>query len=393
MSEPMARRSGPLHRISSSDFAVAEEVLKTAALLIVPEDQKQRQAFEKLMPHLYVLRNKGCSWPQLTKLLGECGFNLQPSTVRAYFSEMLATRMDVCQGRMNEQIALLAAIRSETAGADVSAISGRVNAFMARLQQSAAPKLDAMFGLPSTPANGRVIEAEPATPAGPARVAGSPQPSRPARPRPAARKPPQGAESDDGHSDAPTGEFGLLGLSTPPQAPSNGPSGFFTLDTDPSPHVPAAEPPGRKTSHGQARAPIAGGATPAAPAPAPAPAEAAQARTASTPPPGAIRKRISALQDGVPALNPRDGVPAHVYQPGELEHPAIPGLILTLEQRLYGAGLEYCDEEGDEAGVLKVETPDEKRFRVTWRQRVPMTQTRTGSSFTKMDPALFPTKS
>jgi len=27
MSETMARRSGPLHRISSSDFAVAEEVL------------------------------------------------------------------------------------------------------------------------------------------------------------------------------------------------------------------------------------------------------------------------------------------------------------------------------------------------------------------------------
>ncbi|WP_394475072.1 hypothetical protein [Ralstonia mannitolilytica] len=391
MSEPMARRSGPLHRISSSDFAVAEEVLKTAALLIVPEDQKQRQAFEKLMPHLYVLRNKGCSWPQLTKLLGECGFNLQPSTVRAYFSEMLATRMDVCQGRMNEQIALLAAIRSETAGADVSAISGRVNAFMERLQQSAAPKLDAMFGLPSTPPNGRVIEAEPATPAGPARVPGSPQPSRPVRPRPAARKPPQGAESDDGHSDAPTGEFGLLGLSTPSQAPSNGPTGFFTLDRDPSSPVPAAESPESKNPRGQARAPIAGGATSVAPAP--EPAEAAQAHTAGTPAPGPIRKRISPLQDGVPALKPRDGVPAHVYQPGELEHPAIPGLVLTLEQRLYGAGLEYCDQEGDEAGVLKVETPDEKRFRVTWRQRVPMTQTRTGSSFTKMDPALFPTKS
>lgn len=387
MSEPMARRGGPLHRISSSDFAVAEEVLKTAALLIVPEDQKQRQAFEKLMPHLYVLRNKGCSWPQLTKLLGECGFNLQPSTVRAYFSEMLATRMDVCQGRMNEQIALLAAIRSETAGADVSAISGRVNAFMERLQQSAAPKLDAMFGLPSTPANGRVIEAEPATPVGPARVAGSPQPSRPARPRPAARKPPQGVDSDDGHSDAPTGEFGLLGLSGPSQPPSNGPAGFFTLDTDPSSPAPAAEAAERKNHRGQARAPISGGAAPVAPAP----AEAAQAHTAGSPAPGSIRKRVSPLQDGVPALKPRDGVPAHVYQPGELEHPAIPGLVLTLEQRLYGAGLEYCDEEGDEAGVLKVETPDEKRFRVTWRQRVPMTQTRTGSSFTKMDPALFPT--
>jgi hypothetical protein len=391
MSETMARRSGPLHRISSSDFAVAEEVLKTAALLIVPEDQKQRQAFEKLLPHLYVLRNKGCSWTQLTKLLGECGFNLQPSTVRAYFSEMLAARMDVCQGRMNEQIALLAAVRSETAGVDVSAISGRVNAFMERLQQSAAPKLDAMFGLPSTPANGRVIEAEPATSAGPARVASSPQTNRPSRPRPAAQKAPQSPVTDDGQSDAPTGEFGLLGLPGQSQPPSNGPTGFFTLDTDPSSPAPAAEPPERKNPRGQARAPISGGAAPVAPAP--APADAGEARTASTPPPGAISKRISPLQDGVPALKPRDNVPAHVYQPGELEHPAIPGLVLNLEQRLYGAGLEYCDEEGDEAGVLKVETADEKRFRVTWRQPVPITQTRTGSSFTKMDPALFPTKS
>ncbi|HIH2745201.1 TPA: hypothetical protein ACYLN4_000879 [Burkholderia lata] len=389
MSEPMARRSGPLHRISSSDFAVAEEVLKTAALLIAPEDQKQRQAFEKLMPHLYVLRNRGYSWVQLTKLLSESGFNLQPSTVRSYFSELLAARMDVCQARMNEQIALLAAIRSETAGTEVSAISGRVTALMERLQQAAAPKVDAILGLPSTPANGRVIEAEPATQAGPARVAGSPQTNRPIRPRPAAQKPPQSPESVDGQSDAPTGEFGLLGLSGPSQPPSNGPAGFFTLDTDPSSPAPAAEAAERKNPRGQARAPISGGAAPVAPAP--EPAEAAQAHTAGSPAPGSIRKRISPLQDGVPALKPRDGVPAHVYQPGELEHPAIPGLVLTLAQRLYGAGLEYCDEEGDEAGVLKVETPDEKRFRVTWRQRVPVTQTRTGSSFTKMDPALFPT--
>ena len=85
----------------------------------------------------------------------------------------------------------------------------------------------------------------------------------------------------------------------------------------------------------------------------------------------------------------RANVPDEVYEPGLLEHPAIPGLMLTLEERLYGAGLEYCDVDGDEAGIYQNETQDEKRFRVTWRKIVPMTPTRTANSFMKMDNSLF----
>lgn len=386
----MTRRSGPLHRITALNFAVAEEVLKTAALLVVPEDQKQRQAFEKLMPHLYVLRNKGCSWVQLTKMLGECGFNLQPSTVRSYFTELLAGRMDVCQARMNEQIALMAAIRSETAGVDVSAISGRVNAYLERLQQSAAPKVDAMFGQPT---NGPVIEAERNMRPEPAQAAKLAQRGRPALPSTIPQISPQSVESnDEPPSDTPSGEFGLLGLSGPPQRTANRPAGFFTLDAEPPPPPTAVAPPARQEQRRQPKAPPrehpAGGTT--SPVPPPAPTGAGRA---SAPSQGAIKKRISPMQSGVPPLGRRDNVPTHVYEPGELEHPAIPGLMLSLEHRVYGASLEYCDEEGDEAGVLKVETPDEKRFRVVWRQMVPITPTRTGASFTKMDPALFPPRS
>ncbi|WP_247391725.1 hypothetical protein [Ralstonia pseudosolanacearum] len=376
--------------MSADDFASVEEVVKTATLLLVPDDQTQRQVFEKLMPHLYVLRNKGCSFAQLTKLLNQCGVNLQPSTVRTYYSEMLADRLDICQARMNESIAVMAAVRSETAGVDISAISDRVQAFMHRQKQVTSAKVDSVFGATLA---GRAHEAEQA----PRAIASSPAVSAPkpvqARPPAAGRRAAPSAPRDDTPADdTPSSEFGLLGLSGQSQPPSHGPAGFFTLDTDPSSPPPAAEPAERKNLRGQARAPSAGGS--AAVAPAPAPADSAESHnTATTPPPGAIRKRISPLQDGVPALKQRDSVPAHVYEPGELEHPAIPGLMLNLEQRLYGAGLEYCDEEGDEAGVLKVETPDEKRFRVTWRQPIPMTQTRTGSSFTRMDPALFPTKS
>lgn len=389
MTSPATSRRGPLRRVSADDFASAEEVVKTAALLLVPDEQTQRQVFEKLMPHLYVLRNKGCSFVQLTKLLNQCGVNLQPSTVRTYYSEMLADRLDICQARMNESIAVMAAVRSETAGVDISEISDRVQAFMHRQKQVTSAKVDSVFGAPIA---GRANDAEPA----PRAIASSPavSPTKPVQARPPAagrRAAPSAPRDDIPADDTPASEFGLLGLSGPAQPRSNGPAGFFTLDTDPSASAPAAGLPERKDPRGHARAPISGGA--AAEGPAPAPVRAAQSSAPSTPPPGAIKKRISQLQKGVPPLKPRDKVPGHVYEPGDLEHPAIPGLMLNLEQRLYGASLEFFDEVGDDAGVIRVETADEKRFRVVWRQPVPITPTRTADSFTKMDPTLFPPQS
>jgi len=61
-----AARSGPLQRLASLDLAAAQHVLETAALLIVPDDLTQRRAFERLMPNLYVLRNKGFTWGQMS---------------------------------------------------------------------------------------------------------------------------------------------------------------------------------------------------------------------------------------------------------------------------------------------------------------------------------------
>ena len=52
---------GQWHRVKGSDFSTAEEILKAAAYMIVPDDQTQRAAIEKLMPLLYVLKNKGLS--------------------------------------------------------------------------------------------------------------------------------------------------------------------------------------------------------------------------------------------------------------------------------------------------------------------------------------------
>jgi hypothetical protein len=56
-----------------------------------------------------------------------------------------------------------------------------------------------------------------------------------------------------------------------------------------------------------------------------------------------------------------------VYQEGELEHPALPGTMLTLDQRLCSVSLEFSDSDG----VIRLETLDEKRFRIFWKKPIP----------------------
>lgn len=80
-------RSGPLRRLPSAAISTVEASLQAAVEQLVPDDQTQRKAFDALMPYLYALRNKGCSWPQITKLLTDAGFVLQPSSVRGYYGK------------------------------------------------------------------------------------------------------------------------------------------------------------------------------------------------------------------------------------------------------------------------------------------------------------------
>lgn len=95
------------------------------------------------------------------------------------------------------------------------------------------------------------------------------------------------------------------------------------------------------------------------------------------------------LQDGVTPLKKRDGIPAEVYSTALLEHPAVPGLILTLPQRIYGTALEIKRLDD---GEIRFETADEKRFRVMWKKPIPISQTRTSGTFATMDESLFAKK-
>ncbi len=330
---------GARQRVQSTDMTVAVEVLKNAPLLMAPEDQTQRKAFESLMPYLYVLRNKGFSWNQLTDLLTQCGFRLQPSTVRSYYSEMLATRLDICQARMNEQLQVFEQIRTQTKGSDLSAITGRVSEFMTRQKSLAAPRVDAIFGRP-----GRRLEDEPPPPSR------TTAPPKPRQVQTVASTPP------------PPQSHGLV--DTPP------PRKRTTLALNPGqeerPPIPSS---GKRESKLPTQA-----AQPSHPPP------------TNRPQDGPANFVCTKLQEGVPELPKRGEVSPVVYEPGNMEHPAIPGLILTLEERLYAAALEYTDTE---SGEILMETLDQKRFRVTWRKRVEPTATRTGDAFMKMDASLF----
>ena len=349
---------GAIKRIASIDMSTAEAVLKAAMTLIVPDDQSQRKAFVTLMPYLYVLRNKGCSWSQLTMLINDCGFDLQPASVRTYYGEMLADRQDVCQERMNEQILLLAAVRKETKGAELSSISERVISIMEKQRAASSSKIDNWFGGSS------------ATPVAQTSTAVLNETAKPVL-----------AENKNSglllaplntppSEDEASGSFGLLNLK--PAGKKASKALAFLSQDDSTPAIPDLQI--AKTASENKNSEL----RPAPPFPPPE----SKSQIDASP---SRELRCLALKDGLPQLKKRENVPPELYLPGDLEHPKIPGLMLSLEARLYGAALEYADQNGE----VKIETLDEKRFRVSWKKPVAMTQTRTGDSFTKMDASSY----
>ncbi|APW48623.1 hypothetical protein RA876_19740 (plasmid) [Rhodoferax antarcticus] len=364
-----------IHRLSGIDAATAEELLKVAAELIVPDDQRQRLAFIPMMPHLYVMRRKGCSWGQLAKVLNEAGFNLQPSSVRTYYGEELAVRQDLCEARLAESLLAIAAAKKSAFASDRTDLVEQLKSKSVQAKAAAAEKINAMFGtgtagIKTAPGSWMAGAAPaPATPPGSAKLdtgfdasgAGAPRP--PPSPPPA---PPLVEKTEV--IEAPILENKKTGLrpETTGQSPvdeesitkntlnSESPSpGVTPLDDDPI--VPVLK-------QNKAAAP------PSAPA-----------HSDST----ALPRQLvcQKLQDGVTPLARRPRMDENMYLPVSLEHPAIPGLFLTLEQRLYGAYLEYTDASD---GVIQLESPFEKRFRVKWMKPIPPTISSTDGQFTKM---------
>ena len=342
---------GPLRRLLGSEVAAAEAVFNAGMELIVPQEQTQRQAFASLLPYLYVLRNKGCSWQQLTHLLTECGFMLKASTVRAYYSEMLATRQGICQEQMNKHMLLLAEGRKKTQGAETPSLTEKVLAMMKRqkatAESNAESKLEALFASPcSSPGPGPAMYTGPGETATPPHVENNKTAFRP---------------TPENQSAAPVALHARMASGPLNQAaPLSKNPAFLASD-----HACVA-PDLTKKAHAR-------GAAPSWPT-----------VNADTPAPPLLR--CQPMAEGIKPLARRDGVPAAVYVPGKMAHPAVPNLMLTLEQRLSSADLEFLNLQ---TGEVRVETLHEKRFRVLWTVPIPMSPSRTGHQFTKMDMSLF----
>lgn len=343
-------------RVSSTDFSTVEEVLKAAASLMVPADQTQHQAFLRLVPYLYVYRNKGCSFAQLATLLGQCGINLQPSTVREYYNAALADRMDVCQERMNEQILILAEVRKQTQGAEISSISERAIAVVERHRTAAAGKLDELFG-------GSSIAPVPRASAPASLEAEKPflveNKNSGLRPAPSTQLP--------GLPDNESGCFGLLNLKVMTKKRAPNVPAFFSQDES-APAIPNIRSLSTDTENQSSKL------CPAPSFSSPTPASHDMSLKATG-------LRCLALKVGPQPLKKREGISPDVYQAGDLEHPRITGLQLSLDDRLYSSALEYTNENGE----IKLETLDEKRFRILWKPIIPMTPTMTSGCFTQMD--------
>jgi hypothetical protein len=81
------------------------------------------------------------------------------------------------------------------------------------------------------------------------------------------------------------------------------------------------------------------------------------------------------LPDGVKSLPIRNKVPPDVYENGILEHPAIPGLMLTKEERIFGEYLEMIEKV---SGQARTESVKERIFRIKWEKPIPRSESLSG---------------
>jgi hypothetical protein len=319
-----------MQRSMSADVLAARVILDAAAIYGNPAELSQRRKFQALMPEIYTLRNQGFTFVQITQFLAECKLHYQASTVRTYYSEMLAANADLCQQRMNEQILLMAEVRTTTHSVDRALVADQLNAIAVTRTGDAVERIERLFGVsqalaaqylpPPTAARKLTIQAQEKTT-------------------------PYTPKNDN----------------TEPSIPVLAKT--ITVTQSETSALP------RNASHD------------------------VQKKSAASP---QQEKHIvfanlscKPLQSGPKPIALRQNVPEHVYQPGSYEHPAIPGLMLNLEERIYGAALEILDAN---TGEIRLEDIHEKGFRIRWRKPIPMTPSASSASFVKMDNSLFPKK-
>jgi hypothetical protein len=357
------QKTKPIHRLTGADATNAAAILEKAALLVMPEDQTQRRFFGELMPQIYVLRRKNWSWPQITDVLINCGFKLATSTTKGYFYEFLAERMDACQEKMTEQILVMADVRGEIRSQSMEdakrALLDDANKKRTPVHTSVESDNDKTTAIDKIPsgADRKYSDELPKVP-----VAGHGQ---------------QVEKSASGTDRKNSDELPKVPVAGHGQQVEKSASGADRKYSDELPKVPVA-------GHGQQVEKSASGTD----------------RKNSDELPkvpllvkeevGAVDKKVVLVGCGplvhdAPKQQRRIGIPDTVFEVGMLEHPAVPGLLLSKDERVYGLRLNFIDKNG----FGRQETINEHRFRVLWQQPIKRVETKTDPNFVVFDKELF----
>lgn len=328
-----------------------EQALELAALTLLPDEVSGRGLVKRLMPHLYKLRKRGFSFLQVTRVIndaiGETNAKLPPGTVKAYYNEFIEERRDECVEQLTAAEQLMAEIRKMTAkspqqlvaeGAELkTAISASRGAgAMARMRDGQ---------IVSTVGS---VDAAPVIPAAPNVVAAPVVPVISAKSQELA--PAMFAE--------PMGNFGDLVV---PDLPGSAVS--------PIEVVPVASVPPKPVA---ATSRVAVGSAPAAVLPG---GGGAAILCVTVPTPETTHPPTADILSSNPQAFFSDAV---------LEHPDVPGLMLTRDQRLHTMRLEYTVNGGAERESVK-----QMVNRYKWRSVPKATPSRTEKDFVQMDTSLF----
>ena len=324
-------------RVQIEDIDGIRQAFQMAYLTQEPSERSQRQTVKALLPEIYMLRNKGYAFKDIAAFMNSSikNFQLQPSTIRIYFTEMLLGRTDECIARLNDQMIILSEVGKLTKGAEISMIAAKAAAIMEKRRAISSKKIDAVYGLQDDSATDGLV-VQPVAAATPLKKITAAQSAAPPAPIVA---------------DFVGSEYGLVasvGQETTPSSelvPSRA-NAFFDAPADIDVVVDVIE----------------------------------------SSLPTEIQAQITCLplRDGVKPLAKRTDLGEEFYSDAMLEHSAIPGLWLSLDARIYGALLEM-----EEDGKVRLESVQEKSFRIRWAKPIPETPSSTSGNFVKMDLSLF----
>ncbi|MEO8407715.1 MAG: hypothetical protein ABI476_04730 [Oxalobacteraceae bacterium] len=108
----------PRARLRITGAEDIERALELAALVLQPDEISGRELVRRLMPQLFMLRKKGFSYLQLTRVIndaiGKTSAQLQPHTVKAYYHAFIAGCQVACEAHYQESLPLIAEIKKLT---------------------------------------------------------------------------------------------------------------------------------------------------------------------------------------------------------------------------------------------------------------------------------------